>query len=80
MWTWEIDWGDHHVPEVAGERVIDCEAGDHSAVIPCHFSVFLGVTLKKKLLQLREAFKKKKRNKCYISRRNVTNVTFFFIF
>ena len=52
MWTWEIDWGDHHVPEVAGERVIDCEAGDHSAVIPCHFSVFLGVTLKKKLLQL----------------------------
>ena len=52
MWTWEIDRGDHHVPEVAGERVVDSEAGHHSAVIPCHYSVFLGVTLKEILLQL----------------------------
>ena len=52
MWTWEIDRGDHHVPQMAGERVVDCEAGHNSAVIPCHYSFFLGVTLKEILLQL----------------------------
>ena len=44
MRTWEVDWGDHQSLEVARERVIDCKAGHHSAVIPCHCSVFLGDT------------------------------------